>query len=117
MGSSWQVRFDKDSCLERSFGKRLTGLFGCHLSLDGASQSTVRHLAHRTGAVWPFVVREAFRRLPDCVDQTSFPGFAETDTNRPIEVDLFHHSLERLSHTGVPNMKAGGDHRFGRLRR
>jgi hypothetical protein len=113
----WNVWLHKDSRLERSVSKRLTGLFSGHLPLDGASQRTVRHLADWSGAVWPFVVRKALRRLPNCVDQASFSGFAETDANRPIEADLFHHSLERLSHTGVPTIKTGGGHRCRRLRR
>jgi hypothetical protein len=62
----------------------------------------VRHRTRRAGAIWPFVVRKAFQRLPNCVDEASFAGFAETDANRLIKADLFHHLLERASRTDVP---------------
>jgi hypothetical protein len=95
MRSSWKVRLDKDLRFERRVSECLTGLVSCHPSLDGASQRAGRHLAHRSGAVRPFVVRKAFSRLPNSVDQASFSGVAEADANRPIEAYLFHHLLER----------------------
>lgn len=42
------------------------------------------------------------------MDQASFPGFAEADAHRPIEVDLSHHCAERPSLTGVPKIDPGG---------
>jgi hypothetical protein len=36
------------------------------------------------------------------MDQACFPGFAKTDANRPIEVDLSHHCAERLLLADVP---------------
>jgi hypothetical protein len=42
------------------------------------------------------------------MDQARFPGFAKTDANRPIEVDLFHRSAERRSGMDVPKIATGG---------
>jgi hypothetical protein len=99
---------DENPRLERCVSKRLPGLFGCDLPVHGSTQRIVGHFPHRPSTVRPFVVRKAFQRLPNGMDQASFPGFAEADAHRPIEVDLSHHCAERPSLTGVPKMDPGG---------
>jgi hypothetical protein len=93
---------DENPRLERCVSERLPGLFGCGLPVHGSTQRIVGHFPHRPSTVRPFVVRKAFQRLPNGMDQACFPGFAEADAHRPIEGDLSHHCAERPSLTGVP---------------
>jgi hypothetical protein len=102
MKCSLKAGLDDNSCLERCVSERLPGLLSCDLPVHGSMQRMVRHFPHRSSTVRPFVIRKAFQRLPNGMDQACFPGFAKTDAYRPIEVDLSHHCAERLSLADVP---------------
>jgi hypothetical protein len=102
MELSVKAGLDKDSRLERRVSERLPGLLGCDLPVHGSPQRVVRHFPHRSSTFRPFVIRKAFESLPNGMDQACFPGFAKTDANRPIEVDLSHHCAERLLLADVP---------------
>ena len=94
MGSAGKVGLGKDARLKRCVSECLTSLFSAHLSLDGAPQRADRHLPHRASAVRPFVIRKAFRRFPNGMNQACFACLAEANANRPVEADLFHFSVE-----------------------
>jgi hypothetical protein len=94
----------KGGLLRRS-GEGPSRVFRRNVSPERTLQSGDCHLVDMARALRPFVVRKAFQRLPNSVDQASFAGLAEADANRTIKADLFHGLVERRSRPNVPHMK------------